>query len=101
MASKVVEQKKPYVIPRFKQLTKRSYDEYTTNMMKRIKGIMLPMDRKGLINIVISYHKSGDSPYSNEQNDDILKRLERQLENLKKEHEEHMKEIEIYEKFTK
>jgi hypothetical protein len=92
--------KKPFATPRFSTLTKKSSEEYLVNMIKRIKKISLPCDRKALVEFVIAYHSSGKSPYHSSEDEKIIENLKNQLRNFAKEQAEYIDMVQLYNSFT-
>ena len=88
--------KPSYAIPRFSTLTKKSCDEYLTNMLRRIRKIPLPSDKKDLVNFVIAYHELGGSPYNLNDDEKIIVELKKQLENFTKEQADYIDSLEKY-----
>jgi hypothetical protein len=91
--------KPSYAIPRFSTLTKKPSNEYLVNMIKRVKKISLPCDKKALVEFVIGYHESGKSPYNPSENEKIIETLKNQLRNFAKEEKEYLDMVDAYNKF--
>ena len=88
--------KPSYAIPRFSTLTTKPCDTYLINMLRRIRKVNLPSDKKDLVNFVIAYHESGESPYHLMEDKKIIIELKKQLENFTKEQADYIDSLEKY-----